>query len=499
MNTDLADADTLVAGDLLAAPWVARPTSLGTAPSLRRVLGAGDLTEVNPGGNAPTASAYLEHPFVAPAGCSSVRFAIPLAGLAGPTRVVLELYNPTSGVTVSTGFDLTAAVSVAAITIAATSGQICHARLWVHNHPTVTGVAQARVVAGRARVTSTGGTGVFAARWTRFGALPDVLRDTVRTTPGTAGFDAVVHATPYSRMVLETDAASMAVEVYGEMPTGVYPPATVAVNVAGAAQPTLAITTGRQLYVVALPGSGVRRVEIVASYQQILSGDQGNFLAAIYLPRTATTTVRRDADDPPSKRRRVCLVGDSILAGYPVSAGGVAQPDAVLGAPATVLRTRGYQVTSETVGGTALRGVAGDASARSALVARIVASRPDDVWIALGANDWGSGGAANWTAAAYGAALGALVDTVARALPTARIWCASAATIATEGTPGVSGDTIALFRDAVADVAAARSGVRLVSGTTLGTVSDLSGDGVHHTPAGVAAYAGRLADTLDAA
>lgn len=331
---------------------------------------------------------------------------------------------------------------------------------------------------------------------TTLAADATVLRDTART--GLVGGTATVHASAYARLVVDTDAASLDVAYYGQRATADYPGAHLAVYCAGSLVTTLAVVAGAQTSgTIALPGSGTRRVVVVGSYAQF---DLGNYVTSITVPvGTRRVRVVGDGDDLPSTGRRVCLVGDSILSGIAVVAG-VIQPATVTGSPATLLRARGYQVTSETSGGASLHTWGPDDGTRATLVARIAVATPDDVWIGLGTNDFGGDGSEDWTAAAFGTAYGATLDALHVALPAARVWCATPTTISTEATPGVAGDTIAAFRSAIATQVATRTAyARLVVGTALGTADDLSSDGTHLTPAGVAAYGGRVGAALDAA
>jgi hypothetical protein len=109
-----------------------------------------------------------------------------------------------------------------------------------------------------------------------------------------------------------------------------------------------------------------------------------------------------------------------------------------------------------------------DATARQALVDSMAAVDCDAVWLEVGTNDWAEAYWAN--AAAFQSAYADLLDKLIAAFPGKTIY---AQTMFPRGdiTVNANSETIAAYRTAIVNAAAGKTGVQVVDGTTLASLS----------------------------
>lgn len=175
----------------------------------------------------------------------------------------------------------------------------------------------------------------------------------------------------------------------------------------------------------------------------------------------------------------VVLLGDSIACGAYADVENKNGWVALLRNAATVpVALHGY-------GGWDLYDNGDDGTKRQAVADLITGKSPSRIYLAIGTNDYGF---QPWTAGAFGAAYGDLLDRLHAGAPTAKIVAQTPIVRANEDTPNSRGSTLQDYRDAIAAAQASRAAwCQLVDGRGLVRLANLV-DGVHPTTLGHAEY-----------
>lgn len=239
---------------------------------------------------------------------------------------------------------------------------------------------------------------------------------------------------------------------------------------------------------IALGSAGVSKViEIVAGV-----GSRSSLVASPVFPEvTMPVTIRLTESGgaapvtltaPSTPSRRLYLLADS-LAGFLANAATSANNNTGSGAqyswPILYRAATGRPVIADTWGGNALQRqvcvntstFVHDATTVNATAARIAATSPSVVMIALGANDRNFFGTyPSWTTTAFQNGYIALLQAIQSALPGARIYAMSPWN-------SVGLTNLAVWRTAVQNAAAAVSGVVFVDGTTVLPLSAFTAGG----------------------
>lgn len=220
----------------------------------------------------------------------------------------------------------------------------------------------------------------------------------------------------------------------------------------------------------------------------------GAFVTSILYPAGSTLTML----PPSATTERLVLIGDS-------QAGG--NPDASV--VAKVRNVYNRRVLNSSWGWNALVDLIGNGpgnhtinSAKlSAVAARIAAASPKYIWVEAGVNDLWMYNTSALTTAEFSTLYAAFVDALNAAAPSAKIICQTLFPMfgSTADWDNGVGGTLYGFRQAVRDVAAARSSYCIVvEGTDLVTPGQIGGDGIHLTQAGRDSWAQGIDATLDA-
>lgn len=117
--------------------------------------------------------------------------------------------------------------------------------------------------------------------------------------------------------------------------------------------------------------------------------------------------------------------------------------------------------------------------------------KPTTIWLAIGVNDFFG----DVNTAQFRREYASLLDAVHSTFPDTGIFAQTPIVLAHE-TPNANGDTLAEFRATISGVCSSRSFCRLVDGTSILSVSDLSIDGIHPTTQGNAKYEAYVLNVL---
>lgn len=250
------------------------------------------------------------------------------------------------------------------------------------------------------------------------------------------------------------------------------------------------VSTGiDEAFIIVLDGQS-HLVEIVNGWQQY--GNAGSFLRRLVFSGGHAVILAN-----PDASRRLAVYGDSI------SVGGVATVLPRDGWIPRLRQTFNGRISLEGWGGRQLwddsgasggAGLASIAALASRLVGLCFAARRREIWDAIGTNDWGQG---NWTATAFGAAVGQLYDAIHALAPDVRIYSQTPIITAAEALANALGLVIGDYRGAKESAAETRSSfVTSVDGTGLMTAEGLDAGGIHPTTAGHASIATNVQQIL---
>lgn len=300
-------------------------------------------------------------------------------------------------------------------------------------------------------------------------SVPTTLQDT--SVAADAG-DYIYNST-FARWAFDTDALEMSVvawaTLYNSYPLWSY----IEVRINGEHFSNLMCTAlgSNSFDPVSLP-AGNKRVELVSG---INVAGSGTFLKSVTFSRATNIDIVPIA----TPANRLAIFGDSIAVGanatYPTHQGW-----------GGILR-QSIPVAFEAMGGLTLSDFASNETRIGWFTTRMSVYSPARLWSAIGTNDYYF---ASWTASAFGAGYGALLDAVHGILPDLEIYCQSPIVRSDEGANSL-GNTLQDYRDAIQTVATARSSYcTFVDGTgaAFPQLADLA-DGLHPNTAGHAKYA----------
>jgi lysophospholipase L1-like esterase len=224
----------------------------------------------------------------------------------------------------------------------------------------------------------------------------------------------------------------------------------------------------------AQPGAPVTFEIVCPSYDEVTLADLRLEPGADLLPL------------PADRRPRYVAFGDSITHGSQLDF--ETKADSTTSYPWLLASARGWELYNLAVGGSQVSPAFGDL---------LVGQHADLITILWGLNDKSRDNDLGLFITRYGA----LLDNLRAAQPATPIYCITMIACGSEG-PGSNGYTLYDYRDAVADIVAARQAagdchLHLIHGDSLTTLADLA-DGAHFSVAGAARFAAQLADVIGA-
>jgi hypothetical protein len=215
---------------------------------------------------------------------------------------------------------------------------------------------------------------------------------------------------PMARVVFETEAASVDIDVFASTLPDSGTAIQVLVNGVVHATPVLAAITGEQTITQALP-EGKKTVTIVAGVQALIAGS----VVGVYLLSCEFDVLARLV--PPAAPARLLAYGDSTSQG---GGGGGLATNLESAWPTHFRQLSTRSVVVEAASGRALWDDANTPELRTAFVAKLVAANPEAIWFLIGTNDYN---ASKWSAADFGTAYAATIDGLHTALPNIKIYC----------------------------------------------------------------------------
>lgn len=284
-----------------------------------------------------------------------------------------------------------------------------------------------------------------------------------------------VEGDAFSYAEFETEASAIEIESYSTM-VGLYPAlADIGVTVNDQFHQRIRhLANGTLKTTVPLP-AGTKTVRIV-------NGPQARANPAPGSPWYGTWVKAFTADAPlRSMPSGECLFvyGDSIATGA-----WAADTQSEAWIP-LVREALGIRVASKAIGSQTLWDDCNTPALAKDFADRIARIAPTKIWLAIGTNDFGLG---RWSAAAFGAAYGQLLDAMRELMPWAEVYAQ---------TPLLRTETgVQAFRDAIANACATRSWVTLVDGTAIMPLTRLP-DGLHPDTLGHEMYAEYVVGALN--
>lgn len=346
------------------------------------------------------------------------------------------------------------------------------------------GILAAKALCGPVRVQALGSSALFSLPFVRLAATDQTMHDAGIAAHGPRS--SLVRPGASLRFDVETaqsvDFDRMVIEWVSTIHTLDSARSVLSVYVDDALHATVASTGNAvvihsTVHLASLP-PGEHRISVVAGPQN--QDGTGVMMRAAYLPSSSfvAAVVPRE-----HSRRQVAVLCDERALGVGSTAA------AARSLAALTARNWPYRITLDGASSRRLFDVANTQALRRATASRLRGYDPTEVWIALDYLDFVT---AAWTPAAFGVALGQLVDELLSA-GIGRVFVQSALLTANEAL-NVGGFTIANFRTQEAAVVAARDQrVVLVDGTTILAASDLmSGSNYQPADVGVSKWADAL-------
>ena len=292
--------------------------------------------------------------------------------------------------------------------------------------------------------------------------------------------EGVLRGSPHAAAVFQTAATALAVDAYDNGGCSALPAlCSLGVTVNGAYYATLTPSAGIS-HLSASLAPGYKTVTIESSLQQTPT-------IATVSPVTGLCPVAYAFNAPatqifPEKAKALVVYGDGIAVGKNASPPTQASWVGLLRASWT-----------GTVGEVAWdkRSLYQDVTYRSiaAVVADLQQQAPTQIWLEIGGEDYAQ---SLWTAAAFGAQYGALLDAIHGAMPAVAIWAQTPTRRSVETANG-AGSALADYRAAIASAVSTRTGfATLVDGTALMSATYLDSDGASPTNAGHAMLAAAM-------
>lgn len=270
--------------------------------------------------------------------------------------------------------------------------------------------------------------------------------------------------------IYETEATSVSIDIYNTTPDGLNHSADISIEDSSGIK-TYKLESGESTIVHALP-SGKKQVTITSGGQSKRNAEiRGVFINKITFDGSAVQI------EPPYKR--LVVYGDSLAAG-----GSVDNPSAEAW---PVLLRKHYSVIVEAYGYRALYDDAFTSAKRTEFASKISVSRPDFVWLAIGANDHTFG---QWSAQDFGKAYTETLDAIHSTSPQALIFAQSPIRQANEE-PNPLGESLESYRQQIATACLARiAWCMFVDGKDFAfpQPDELAEDGIHLTTKSSAKY-----------
>jgi lysophospholipase L1-like esterase len=271
--------------------------------------------------------------------------------------------------------------------------------------------------------------------------------------------------------VFETDSTAVSIDVYSTAPQAFGAFADISVD-DGSGVTTYKVQPGKSTIVHSM-ASGKKRVTITSGGQAKLE----NEMTGVSIQRL--TFDRATVQIQPSGRR-IVVYGDSITVG-----GNVENPSAEAW---PVLLRKHYAVIVDAYGYRTLYDDASSPAKSSRLAARISAWTPDDVWLAIGTNDYGFG---QWSAREFGEAYAGLLDALHSSDPRARVFAQSPIRRGNESANSF-GNTLEDYRQQITTACLARATWCIFvdgKGRAFPQPDELDKDGIHLTTSSSRKYA----------
>jgi lysophospholipase L1-like esterase len=281
-----------------------------------------------------------------------------------------------------------------------------------------------------------------------------------------------------SYRVFETEATSLTIEVSNTVPDQFKDFVDISVE-DDSGLTTYEVQPGASTITHSMP-AGKKLVTVTSGLQTKFR----NKIVGVYIDKI---TFDKSAIPIEQEDHRLVIYGDSLAVGGNV--------DHLSAEAWPVLLRKHYPILVEGYGYRALFEDASTAEARSSLASKIASWLPEDVWLAIGVNDYAFG---LWSASEFGEAYGKMLDAIHAASPQAVLFAQSPILQADEPANRF-GDTLEDYRQQIAGVCLARSAwCRFVDGTdpAFPQPDELDIDGIHLTTESSAKYAQAVLNLL---
>lgn len=284
---------------------------------------------------------------------------------------------------------------------------------------------------------------------------------------------------PLSYRVFETEATSLTIDVTSTVP-GQFKDFTDISVEDGSGITTYKVETGESTIVHSLPAGKKRVIVTSGMHTRFRNKITGVFVNKVTFNGTAVRIEQAG--------RRVLIYGDSLAVGGNV--------EHVSAKSWPVLVRKHFPTQVEAYGYRALHDDASTADARADLASKISSWAPDDIWLAIGGNDYAFD---LWSAPQFGEAYAATLDAIHSSIPQTILYAQSPIHRGSEG-PNALGDSLDDYRQQIATACQARSPWCIfVDGTipAFPQLDELAEDGIHLTTKSSAKYAEAVLDIID--
>ncbi|MFZ1987803.1 MAG: cadherin-like beta sandwich domain-containing protein [Minisyncoccia bacterium] len=282
-----------------------------------------------------------------------------------------------------------------------------------------------------------------------------------------------------ARLIVQTNAVGLKFTVWSTG-VGISNPKVI-VLVDGVPTVYTPVANGESVfYVDGLP-AGTKTVQIISGLQDFLR--RGTFLKTVEWFGPSTTIT------PPATTNRITFYGDSTTVGWSTT-------NPPTEAPASVVRAHFNQTRStllEAWGGRALYHDSTGTTVKQSLIDNLVLGNPSHIWLGIGVNDYKAGG--DWSAEDFGTVYGDLLDRLHAALPNTKIIAQTPIPYTLESYVNDYGDSRSDYANQIMTLAASRSWVTGVDGTTV--MASYSENGAHPNTAESAQWATTMEPYLE--
>jgi lysophospholipase L1-like esterase len=299
--------------------------------------------------------------------------------------------------------------------------------------------------------------------------LSIILASCTNATPVQTTFSLAKSALSYG--MFDTDATSLLLDVSSTVPKQVSAFVDISIEDPAGVK-TYKVRLGESTIVHSMiPGQ--KRVTVTSGAQSKFN----NEIVGVFINRI---TFNGSAVPVKQEGKRVVVYGDSISVG-----GNVDNPSAEAW---PVLLRKHFPVTVDAYGYRTLYDDAATVAARSELASRISSWMPDQIWLAIGSNDYVF---ELWSAQVFGETYAATLDAIHASNPQTTVFAQSPILRANES-PNTFGDNLEKYRQQIATACLARSAwCVFVDGTApaFPQPDELDQDGIHLTTESGARYA----------